>query len=181
MPRFASASAIGFALALLAGGCGTFKPQPSGPPCPEVGILRDAANVVKFGPGSSRDITNMMVEAEIVAAKGTCTYESSKGRLTVDFNVAIEATRGPANADRRANVPYFVAVADRAGNVLSKNDFEALFVFPPNRNRVRLNDDEIQLVIPIEENQPGTAFEIFLGFQLTAEELEYNRSTQPRL
>ena len=164
----ASAATLAFATALALTACA----QEQGPrPCPEVVLLADAARQVKFD-GQGRDLTDVLFEADLEAGRLICTYDDEE--LDVDLQVRIIASRGPANSDRLANINYFVAVARANQTVLARRSFDIAIPFPGNRTRVS-GLEEIGQVITLAPGEDGSDYRIYLGLDLTPEELRFNR------
>lgn len=144
--------------------------EPLGP-CPEVVVLSDAARQVKF-EGQGRDLTDILFEADLEAVRLVCSYDDEE--LDVDLQVRVIASRGPANSDRLANMNYFVAVARSDRTILARRSFDITIPFPGNRTRVS-GLEEIGQVITLAPGEDGTNYLIYLGFDLTPEELQFNR------
>ena len=143
-------------------------------PCPDVVLLADASRQVKFN-GQGRDLTDVLFEAELEAARLVCTYDDNE--LDVDLQVRVIASRGPANADRVANLNYFVAVARSDRTVLARRSFDIAIPFPGNRTRVS-GLEEIGQVITLAQGEDGSNYLIYLGLDLTPEELQFNRANR---
>ncbi len=166
------------AVAALATGCTPLMLEER--PCPTINILSDAASVTRFRDGPGRDIIDVAYEGEIrdiLAAK--CEHDidkdSGEGLLTVKFSLVIGAGLGPAADDRKPAFDYFVSITDGSFNILQKEPFRFPVEFPGNRTRVTAEDEKVTLDIPLKAGQDGRDFEIFIGFQLSQEQLEYNR------
>jgi hypothetical protein len=95
--------------------------------------------------------------------------------LTANFSLVIGAGIGPAADDRKTVFDYFVSVTDESLNILQKEFFRFPVEFPGNRTRITVEDEKVALDIPLKAGQDGSHFEIFIGFQLSQEQLEYNR------
>lgn len=143
-------------------------------PCPDVVLLADASRQVKFN-GQGRDLTDVLFEAELEAVRQICTYDDNE--LDVDLQVRVIASRGPANADRLANINYFVAVARSDKTVLARRSFDIAIPFPGNRTRVS-GLEEIGQIITLAEGEDGSNYLIYLGLDLTPEELQFNRANR---
>ena len=160
--------------------CSLFGEDELPPPCPEIAVLGDAASVTQFVEGPGRDLIDVLVEGDIADANGSCEYdvddETGIGTLAVEMVVSIELNRGPANRDRQADIGYFVAITDAERNILSKETFKATVPFPGNRNRLIWTDEPVYLGIPLKAKQTGKDFRIFLGLDVTRDELQFNRS-----
>ena len=158
----------GAGLALLSACAG----EPETRPCPRAVVLNDAARQVKFN-GAGRDLTDVLFEAQIQTGQLVCEYDENV--LDVDLQVNVVASRGPANSDRLANIRYFVAVAQTDQTILARESFDIAIPFPGNRTRVS-GLEEIGQVITLPQGQDGGDYRIYVGLELTHEELEYNRA-----
>jgi len=149
------------------------------PPCPTVSILGNAERVTQFSPGPGRDLIDITAEAKIHDFQARCIYdvddETGIGQVHVELSVGISAARGAANTNGSAEIPYFVSVTGHDKAVMSKNIFTITALFEGNRYRVSAYDEPVVLSIPIKAPQTGLDFLIYIGFQLTPEQLEYNR------
>lgn len=155
-------------LALLAG-CAS---EPETRPCPRAVVLNDAARQVKFN-GQGRDLTDVLFEAEITTGNLVCEYDENV--LDVDLEVNVVASRGPANTDRLANITYFIAVSQTDQTVLAREEFDITIPFPGNRTRVS-GMEEIGQVITLPQGMDGGDYVIYVGLELTRDEIEYNRA-----
>lgn len=166
------------ALVVVLGGCEAFKAEKI-PPCPEVLVLADAESGIRFAPGSGLDIIDIVYEAEVQRVAGACQYEIDKetgeGTLSVELGVEIRLARGAANKDRIADFGYFVALTDAQSQVIQKSAFPARVEFPGNQSRLIWKDEPVTVSIPIKKDQTGRDFDIYVGLDLTPEQVEYNR------
>lgn len=151
------------------------------PPCPRTTILSGASTVTKFKEGPGRDLIDVVSEGEILGFSGGCKYdiddETGDGVLTVEISAKIAVKRGPADRSRKAALDYFVGITDKEQSVLNKEPFRIEVEFPGNRTVVKYIEDDppVVLEIPLRGGQIGEDFKIIIGFQLSAEELEFNR------
>lgn len=161
-------------LAALVGCSG--EPPPSAL-CPAGGILPDANTLVQFREGGGRDVTDMLVQGQIVDIRIGCAYSSqrNKASVTLDLQIAFAAERGPADRTRRAALPYFIAIVDAERNVVVRENFVAGFEWTDNRPRVG-RVDQWEPFIPLKSNAEGPGYQVVIGFQLTADQLAWNRS-----
>jgi hypothetical protein len=162
------------AVAFLLAGCGLFGKSEKKPPCPRVSILADTAQLAKFRPGEGRDLTDVEYEAEIVGFGGNCEFTDRGSTVETVLTVRIVAARGPALAGPSVTVPFFVAIADRNQRIIAKEVFDSPIAFAPGQRRVGVAEEVVQR-IPIAAGWRSTDYEILLGLQLSAEQLDYNR------
>lgn len=164
------------ALATLAAGCGLFSRSEKEPACPTAQIVAETASVTKFAEGVSRDPSAIAFEGRLEGIEAKCRYD--KTGVTVDLKLQVNASRGPSDRSRRVDLDYFVAVMDPEGNIRAKEQFAAPFQFADERGRLT-RIEELQQRIPLADRTRGAGYQILAGFQLSPDELTYNRS-RPR-
>ncbi len=171
--------AAALAAAAIVSACTMFGEDKVPPPCPAISVLEEAASLTRFVEGPGRDLIDVLVEEKVSDAAGTCEYDvdddTGVGTLNVEMMVAFELNRGPANRDRKAEIGYFVAITDTERNILNKQSFKGTVEFPGNRNRLIWTDEPVFLNIPLKAKQTGRNFKIFIGLDLTEEQLQFNR------
>ena len=124
------------------------------PQCPRVSVLEGAERITKFKAGPGRDITDIEFEAEILSFFGECEFERGSDGITgvsVTFKVALEATRGPANLNRRSTLEYFVRIPQFYPLPRGSSVFAVRVDFPGNKESVGVVDRDVVLSIPLEE------------------------------
>ena len=175
MPRLSALIVLpGMALGLAA--CASTADK-FAPPCPQAGILRDAADLTRYaGPG--RDLTDLALAGRITGLNGKCS-RGERNVTNVTVSVGLELSRGPAARDRVAELSYFVAVAE-GERILDKRVFPLRAEFPANTDKVSLGGDDVELVLPTPPEKSAAAYRVLVGFQLTPQELEQNRQRGTR-
>lgn len=141
--------------------------------CPQGIVPADAGTVTHFRDGPGRDLTDVVAEAHIVNILVQCKYD--RRGVTVDLQVAIAVDRGPADRSRVAEFDYFVALVDPEQNILAKEPFRVRFEFRDNRTRLG-TIEELEPRLPLADVMKGPEHQVLIGFQLTPEELAWNRS-----
>jgi len=162
---------------LLLGACETlksinFNPKPEAPPpCPRAVVGDNAGRLTRFsGPG--QEPANIVFEAEIADLAGSCVYDDDS--IDVDLKIQLIAGRGPAGAADSAKFNYFVAVARTDKTILSRDAFDAAIELPSNQTRNQ-TVEELEQTIPLAKGETGANLVIVVGFEMTPEELEFNR------
>jgi hypothetical protein len=183
-----ASAAAGLAAAVLAlGGCQSLGLSSGGRSdsaaaprpvlqCPRVATPADTADLVRFRTPESRDLTDLVVAARITSLSGSCALVNRQRAIEVTVRLGAEATRGPAAPGRAIQLPYFVAVAAPEGEVLDKAVYTMGVEFPANVQRARMRGEEVRLTLPIDPDRPVPAYTVYVGFQLTEQELALNRS-----
>jgi hypothetical protein len=176
MPSFKSVRALRAAVPLLGlvalSACGP-RVAIFAPTCPTTGILRDAADLTRFR-GTGTDLTDMVIDGRITGLAGKCMLDDRTHLHTV-ISVGMDLTRGPANTTRTDDVTYFVAVA-QGDTILDKRTFVLPIGFARNVEQIRLTGDPVNIVLPVDAKTSGASYRILVGFQLTPQELAFNRS-----
>ena len=149
------------------------------PACAPVGILGDAADYSDYGPGALPDLSRLLAQGSIRGVSGHCNNAAGGTVLHTVVQLQLAITRGPVATGSSLAVPYFIAVT-RDGAVLSKQTLVATAQFPDNGDKVALQTDPVALDLPVSRAHPGTSYRIEAGFQLTPEQLSYNRAHPPR-
>jgi hypothetical protein len=80
---------------------------------------------------------------------------------------------------RKGQLTYFVAVIDRQQAILTKRDFVIDLDFPAAQSRLEITE-QLEEVIPLPKEASGADYGIVIGFELTPEELQYNREHGPK-
>ena len=148
-------------------------------PCPEILIPIDSAKLTRFIPGPGRDIIDVLHEEQLTGFAHRCEYDTDEtgvGAVVIEIFPAFESARGPANAENLAQFEYYIAIADLNKTVLEKMRFPMAIPFPEYMSRVRWQSEEpIVLNIPLKAGQNGADFEVFIGLQMTRDELDYQK------
>jgi hypothetical protein len=140
--------------------------------CPDVSKVGDVSRLTRFVPGG-HDLTDVTFEAAVGQLAGSCS--ASDGSVVVDLKVEFIASRGPANTTRKAPFTFFVAIVDKADNVLARQEFDSGVAFPGNQTRSS-GVEELEQDIPVSNPLQGNQYRVFVGFVLTPEEVAYNRA-----
>lgn len=169
-------------LAALLAGCGTtsrlaqsLDSTPNSGPCPVVGSVYDAARYVKFATPEGKIYTDIAFTGEIADVRLYCRYTGDVP-LVAEVEIDFAFGRGPQADGRTHDYPYFVAVTRRNGKVLAKEYFSTRAQF--SRGDVTTVTEQVKrITIPrADESISGVNFEIVVGFELTPEQLAFNRT-----
>lgn len=158
----------------LLSACALFNKTPP-PPCPQIGILADAAKLTHFRPGEGRDITDVDFKGEVVGISGACKTGDKGKAIEMTVSLRLVATRGPASSGSAVTLPYFVSVVDhQTQRILAKRNFDSPIDFSGGQRRAGVVEVVTQH-IPLTQGRKGSDFDVLVGLQLTAEQLDYNR------
>ena len=155
--------------------CQSLDTRPNQGPCPAAGSVYDAARLVRFADEAER-FSNITFTGEIVDVRTFCRYVEDDpivAQVEIDFAFG----RGPAGTENRQTYEYFVAVTRTNRAVMDKE----VFTVEADFGRDGQLDGKTELINRItipraDETISGANFEILVGFELTEEQLEFNRA-----
>jgi hypothetical protein len=151
----------------------TSKSQNVGP-CPLMGVLYDASRVVEF-KNNEEAFANVGFTGEMRNVSGLCRYVGDKP-ITMNLTIDMALGRGPAATGDKHTYRYWVAVARRDVAPIFKQYYEVDVDFPGSADRVDVRQEVKTITIPrANPDTSGVNFEILVGFDLTPEQLAFNR------
>lgn len=179
MKRFVQVGCLAVAFASLGalGGClnaDVLNNAPNVGPCPVAGTLYEANRVAEI-KGVERH-ENVGFTGAIEGVRGYCRYVGTNP-ITMEIEIDFAYGKGPKADGNSHNYPYFVTVTRRDRSVLAKDVRQVKIDFPNGKDIVKRTEKVGGIVIPRASGTvSGTNFEVIVGFELTPEELAYNRS-----
>lgn len=174
-------------LSRLARSLGSEANTPNVGPCPPVRVLYDASRFVQIF-GAER-FENIGYTGEINGTQSNCRYIGNDP-ITIELAIDMAFGKGPRAAERTTTITYWVAVTQivrstdpTTGQVLTadigplaRERFTQTVTFPEGADRVVLTTDVTTVTIPrANERISGSNFEVLVGFELTPEQLQFNR------
>jgi len=149
-------------------------------PCPTVGVLDGADKITVFN-GKGQDLTDVVVKAEISKAATQCEYNTSDNTISVDVAFNGGAEMGPAATSRDIALKGFLAVTRIDGTRVSKQLYDIPLTFEENSRHIRFLKSIDETVVPYTEMKNGSYYEFLVGFQVTQDQLDYNKKTSNTL
>ena len=142
-------------------------------PCPFVKVLYDAARYVELADDRAT-IANVGYTGEIEGVSADCEYREADP-IRLDMQILFDLGRGAQATDDRKTYRYWVAVTERNSAILAKEYFDLPVNFEGQRETsVR---EERTIVIPrADVSTSGSNFEVLVGFDVTPQMAEFNRS-----
>jgi hypothetical protein len=161
----------------LLGGCFSLEAlndDPNVGPCPVAGVLYEANRVAEI-KGTERH-ENVGFTGQVEAVRGYCRYTGTNP-ITMEIEIDFAFGKGPKAEGSSKVYPYFVTITRRDRSVLAKEIYAIEARFPNDKDIVRQTEKIDGIVIPRATGTvSGTNFEIVVGFDLTPDQLAYNRS-----
>jgi len=138
-------------------------------------VLYDSSRLVQFAQPNAQRYANIAYTGEMEGVHGLCRYIDADP-ITMNVDISMQFGRGPAaNSDHRT-YRYWVAVTRRGRAPIAKQYFDVDVAFPRNQLVVSRVEHINRIVIPrANADISGENFEILVGFDLTPEQLQFNR------
>lgn len=142
-------------------------------PCPFVKVLYDAARYVELEGGRAA-VSNVGYTGEIEGVSADCEYREADP-IRLDMDILFELGRGEKAAGDQKTYRYWVAVTERNSAILAKEYFDLPVDF--DGQRTASVHEQRTIVIPRAGiDTSGGNFEVLIGFDVTPEMAEFNRS-----
>jgi len=159
-------------LAAVVAGCANEGPPP---PCPNVRIDSATAKLVKFREGPGRDVTDVEYQAQVGGYKGECIHRDDSVDVIMDIDFAFAG--GPAAQAGDVSLYYFIAIPQYFPQPEGKRIIEIKHKLSGRTTaRERISETGVKVTIPLKPEEPAAAYDIYIGLQLTNEQLEFNRA-----
>jgi hypothetical protein len=138
-------------------------------------VLYDNSRLVQFRDAGVERYSNVAFTGEMQGIRGLCRYVG-EDPITMSIEVEMAFGRGPAAAEERRSYRYWVAVTRRGRAPIAKEYFDVDVRFPRGESVVTRTEEIETIVIPRANGDvSGENFEILVGFELTPEQLQFNR------
>ncbi len=142
-------------------------------PCPYVKILYDAARYVELEGGRAA-IANVGYTGEVQGVSADCAYREADP-IRLDMNILFELGRGAQATGDQKTYRYWVAVTERNNAVLAKEYFDLPVNFE-GRRETSVTEERTIVIPRADITTSGSNFEVLIGFEVTPEMAEFNRS-----
>lgn len=146
--------------------------------CPQVAVVEDLKHLSQFETPANPSPETNISSISMTGMESSC--HMTEKTVAVDIGLRFDAELGPKathwNAESRSFAyPYFVAVTTPSGEILSKEVFAATIRFDANETAIT-QEESMRQIIPLRDDMDTSGYEIMIGFQLTDDELNYNRA-----
>jgi len=136
--------------------------------CPSINVLTDATRITQFANGA------IDLKAEIRDPEIACTFVGGKAQSKLSF--WIKSAISPSSEVGARRVPYFIAII-LEGRVIGKEIFDLELPFDADR-KLMLKEKVARVDIPVAADKTAEDYSVTIGFQLTPEQANYNRTAQ---
>jgi len=143
-------------------------------PCPYVKVLYDAARYVELADFSRPSVARVGFTGEIEGVSADCVYREADP-IRLDFNVLFNLGKGQNASGDSRTYRYWVAVTERNTAVLAKEYFDLPVNFE-GQQTVSVQQAQSIVIPRADATTSGNNFEVLIGFDVTPEMAEFNRS-----
>lgn len=149
--------------------------------CPSVEIAEYLDQMHIFLSADSPVEKDKVSDLYIADIDHNCRHKASN--VIVELGMTFEGSLGPRarvfDNDRPSYAfPYFIAIENADGVILAKEIFASTITYNTTQ-KAATHRENIRQIIPIAPNDTGDDYKILIGFQLTDEELAYNKAIAP--
>ncbi|MGV3577445.1 Tat pathway signal sequence domain protein [Brevundimonas sp.] len=142
-------------------------------PCPFVKILYDAARFVEMEGGRAAS-ANVGFTGEIEGVTAGCSYHDDEP-ITVEMNALFRLGRGPTAQGDQRTYRYWIAVTERNTAILAKEYFDLPVDFE-GASTASVTQERTIVIPRADATTSGGNFEVLIGFDVTPEMAEFNRT-----
>lgn len=146
--------------------------------CPKVEVVADLARHFDFLDSSHPDGSSVLSKAALMKTASACDYGPKS--VTVDMNLEVYGIITPLGLYKNPGgtsiaYPFFVAVVEPGGGIMTKELFTAPLPYAPGRDQ-QTYSQKFRQIIPLANRENGKSYKIMIGFQLSKPQLDYNRT-----
>ncbi len=164
-------------LLLVLSGCGNFLDRGPKEPCPRISILSEAAQVTQFQEGPGRDLRDVRFQGKFGNIAVNCSVDD--GNVVMQTSIEVIVAMGPAATERVGQFSFFVALTDPSEDILVKEVFVSPLEFQANQRRSGVVE-QIEQRFSLKSGERAARYAILVGFQLSRDQLDYNRKSRGR-
>ncbi len=146
-------------------------------PCPQVEIVDDLSSISDFINPKKQVKNNLISRVDLKSAESTCKLSSKTAivDLKLIFNGHLGAKGRKKSTDKPFfSYPFFVAVTTPTGKIMAKEIFAASLTYGSKENE-HTYFENLRQIIPIKSKNQANNYRVLIGFQVTKDQLAYNR------
>ncbi|MCD8497142.1 MAG: hypothetical protein LRZ85_03100, partial [Alphaproteobacteria bacterium] len=146
--------------------------------CPQVKIVDDLSSLSEFADLSDPADYNLISRVTLAQTESNCQYDGNNA--VVDLKLVFEGQIGPKGRAKPGDTPtfaypFFIAVTNGNNEIKAKEVFGASVTYTAGAQG-HTYYESLRQIIPVENAQEARDFNVLVGFQLSPEQLRYNRA-----
>jgi hypothetical protein len=148
--------------------------------CPNVSVVQDLGALYEFTDMSRPEEQTLVSRADMSLERVSCVYSPERGSVAVQMTVSFDSKLGPRSKIYKGDrpnfaYPYFIAVSNPMDEIIAKEIFAASVSYESNQNELSYKET-LRQIIPLDALSAGPDYNVLIGFQLTDDQLAYNRA-----
>ena len=146
-------------------------------PCPQVELVSDLSSLSDFSTPNSPSDENLISRVNLKSAQSTCKLASKSA--IVDLTLIFDGVLGKKGRQKSSDkpffsYPFFIAITAPNGKIMAKEIFAASLTYGANENE-HTYFEKLRQIIPIKNKAHANRYKVLIGFQVTPDQLAYNR------
>lgn len=148
--------------------------------CPTVRIVQDLNQVHQFIDGENPDPSEAVSSIRMTSVQDQCALV--KDNMVIDVTLAFEGRIGPKARAKSGDkpgfaYPYFIAITNNQGGIIAKEVFAVTLAYESGRD-TETHVEQVRQMIPVAGLNRDN-YKVLIGFQLSEQELAFNRALPP--
>ena len=143
--------------------------------CPDIAVIGELSQIFRFRPDNTTNHDNLESSIQMLLLEENCVQigDETKIELTFGFRGEIGPKAKVKPEDRTSfSYPYFIAVTKNEAEIVSKKIHAITMAYDPDQDTI-ITQDTIDETLKSDINTGN--LKVLIGFQLTPEQLSYNR------
>ncbi len=151
--------------------------------CPTVKIMKNLDSMTQYMNPYEPKEKEKISDISITQYSYICNFE--KPYVKVDINIEFLGNVGIKGRIKKTDkpnfaYPYFIAVTNNHGDIISKDIFAVTMSYKSGENSKK-HQERIRQTIPLEKKHHAKNYKIVIGFQLSEEELQHNKQNKTNI
>ncbi len=143
--------------------------------CPSTGVLAEASSMSFFAPGKTMIPANLVYRIDLWRSTTSCSVDKDEHTSDSDLELSFRGYRQKGGGAAEYRVPFFVAINDSDGNLVYKKIYSTNLIFQAGQTQVDFTQPLEGIVVRMAHSKQAFDYHLIVGFQLTQQQLEYNR------
>lgn len=147
-------------------------------PCPQVELVDDLSSISDFATPDAAKAEDLISRVDLHSAESTC--KLSANTAIVDLKLIFNGKLGTKAKQKSSDkpfftYPFFVAVTAPNGKIMAKEIFAASLSYD-SAETTHSYYENLRQIIPIKSKDQANLYKILIGFQVSPDQLSYNRA-----
>lgn len=144
--------------------------------CPSTAILAETSSLSAFAAGGAMTPENLAYRIDTRRATTSCSIDKDSNTAESSLELSFRGFRQKGGAAASYTVPFFVAINDSDGKLVMKKTYSATLAFQPGQTQVDFTQAIDSIPIKVARSKQPFDYHLLVGFQLTKQQLDYNRT-----